>query len=146
VTTKRPPTDTGIKRRAAGVGKRGPLKGFRQASLAKEKSDAIRAKAVAKAVKAASQARIDESINIIGNLAMLVRDAREMLAAAAANEAIAKMTSHERENPDKLTGEMLRQHAHRRGLSKSAMVGQSDERIRLELRYITQRQYSETAE
>ena len=42
-----------------------------------------------------------------------------------------------------LTGEPLRQLAHRRGLAKSTLTSMSDEKIREQLRYITHRQYED---
>lgn len=53
------------------------------------------------------------------------------------------MSAADRENPEKLTGDLLRAFAHRRGLSRSALEDMSDEKIRTELRYITHRQYEE---
>lgn len=53
------------------------------------------------------------------------------------------LSSGDRENPSKLTGQALRELAHRRGLAKSILADMSDEKIRTELRYITHRQYGE---
>lgn len=51
------------------------------------------------------------------------------------------LSAADRENPDKLSGEMLRALAHRRGLARSAVERMTDEKIRSELRYLTYRQY-----
>ena len=64
-------------------------------------------------------------------------------AEAEASAALSSMSAADRENPDKLTGEPLRQLAHRRGLSKSSLTSMSDEKIREQLRYITHRQYDD---
>lgn len=53
------------------------------------------------------------------------------------------LSSADRENPNKLTGEALQNFAHARGLSRSELVGMADEKIRTQLLYITNRQYSE---
>ena len=48
-----------------------------------------------------------------------------------------------RENPMKLSGDMLRTLAHRRGMSRSELERLDDTKIRLQLHYITNRQYAE---
>lgn len=53
----------------------------------------------------------------------------------------ALLSAADRENPDKLSGEMLRALAHRRGLARSSVERMTDEKIRSELRYLTYRQY-----
>lgn len=53
------------------------------------------------------------------------------------------LTAADRENPDKLSGDDLRALAHRRGLAKSVLATMPDEKIRMELRYITNRQYGD---
>jgi hypothetical protein len=55
----------------------------------------------------------------------------------------AVLSAQDRENPQKLTGEALRQLAHRRGLARSQLVTMSDEKIREQLRYITYNQYEQ---
>lgn len=62
--------------------------------------------------------------------------------ADAAGEHIA-LSAADRENPDKLTGDALRELAHKRGLARSAIAMMSDEKIRNELRYIVYRQYDQ---
>lgn len=52
------------------------------------------------------------------------------------------LSASDRENPDKLTGEDLRALAHRRGVSRSESASMSDDKLRMQLRYITQRQYA----
>lgn len=52
-----------------------------------------------------------------------------------------EVSAHERENPEKLTGSDLRHLAHRMGLSKSSLETMPDDKIRMELRYITYRTY-----
>lgn len=55
------------------------------------------------------------------------------------------LSAAHRENPEKLTGQALKDLGHRRGLSRSAMSTMTDEKIRTELRYLAYAQY-ETAE
>lgn len=52
------------------------------------------------------------------------------------------LSASDRENPDKLTGEDLRALAHRRGVSRSESASMSDDKLRMQLRYITHRQYA----
>ena len=51
------------------------------------------------------------------------------------------VSAHDRENPDKLTGDALYELAHRKGLARSDVANMSDEKIRTQLRYLTYRQY-----
>lgn len=67
---------------------------------------------------------------------------REARAAAMVAQPSAILSASDRENPDKLTGEDLRALAHRRGVSRSESASMSDEKLRMQLRYITQRQYA----
>lgn len=53
------------------------------------------------------------------------------------------LSASDRENPNKLSGQALRDLAHRRGLAKSLLPSMSDEKIRTELRYLTYRQYDD---
>ena len=53
------------------------------------------------------------------------------------------LSAADRENPAKLSGEALRKLAHQRGVSRSEAAGMSDERLRVQLLYITNRQYAE---
>lgn len=57
--------------------------------------------------------------------------------------ASAALSPADRENPGKLSGEALRELAHRRGLAKSSLADMTDEKIREQLRYIVQRQYED---
>lgn len=52
------------------------------------------------------------------------------------------MPAADLENPEKLTGDALRALAHRRGVSRSESATMSDEKLRMQLRYITNRQYA----
>ncbi len=52
------------------------------------------------------------------------------------------LSASDRENPDKLAGEDLRALAHRRGVSRSESASMSDDKLRMQLRYITHRQYA----
>ncbi len=138
-------TETGRQRKAAGAGKRGPLPGFRERAQEREKADKLAAKALAKA-RAANQERIiEEALHILEEIAHCVRAARELGPQLSLRERFAAMSSGDRENPAKLHGDMLRDFAHRRGLSRSALASLPDEKIRTELRYITQRQYEAEA-
>ncbi|HEY0955822.1 MAG TPA: hypothetical protein VGE36_13740 [Roseateles sp.] len=66
---------------------------------------------------------------------------RATVQAAAVTEA--PLSAADRENPDKLSGAALRALAHRRGVSRSEAEGMSDDKLRMQLRYITHRQYTE---
>jgi hypothetical protein len=55
------------------------------------------------------------------------------------------LPAHARENPVMLSGEALRDLAHRRGLARSDLAVMSDEKIRGQLRYATYRQYDDDA-
>ena len=54
-----------------------------------------------------------------------------------------ELSAADRENPDKLTGEALRDLAHRRGMSRSELDGMPDSKVRMQLLYITNRQYAD---
>jgi len=64
-------------------------------------------------------------------------------AEADASAALSSLSAADRENPDKLTGQPLRELAYRRGLARSSLETMSDEKIREQLRYITHRQYED---
>jgi hypothetical protein len=79
----------------------------------------------------------------------VVTAAKAALVAAAARKAARAvveaqpLSAADRENPDKLTGEDLRALAHRRGVARSEAEAMSDDKLRMQLRYITNRQYTE---
>lgn len=52
------------------------------------------------------------------------------------------LSASDRENPEKLAGDDLRALAHRRGVSRSEAATMSDDKLRMQLRYITNRQYA----
>lgn len=51
------------------------------------------------------------------------------------------LSAADRENPERLTGEALRKLAHQRGIARSDLETMGDEKIRLSLRYLVNRQY-----
>ncbi len=53
------------------------------------------------------------------------------------------LSASDRENPNKLSGEALRALAHRRGISRSEMERMDDDKLRLQLHYVINRQYAE---
>jgi len=55
----------------------------------------------------------------------------------------APLRAADRDFPNRLSGEALRELAHQRGLARSSLSGMSDAKIREQLRYILQRQYEE---
>ena len=57
---------------------------------------------------------------------------------------LAQLPAHYREHPDKLSGQDLRDLAHRQGLARSEMATMSDEKIRDQLKYLAYRRASET--
>lgn len=56
-------------------------------------------------------------------------------ATETAGEASA-LPAYQREHPDKLSGQALRDLAHRHGMAKSELATMPDEKIRIQLRYI----------
>lgn len=54
-------------------------------------------------------------------------------------------SASDRENPSKLSGQALRDLAHRRGIALSTLCFMSDEKIREQLLYINYRQYEDDA-
>ena len=53
------------------------------------------------------------------------------------------LSAADRENPEKLSGSDLRELAHRRGLARSEIERMDDDKIRVQLRYLTHRQYDD---
>lgn len=51
-------------------------------------------------------------------------------------EQISHLPAYHKEHPDKLSGQALRDLAHRHGLAKSELATMPDEKIRVQLRYI----------
>lgn len=56
---------------------------------------------------------------------------------------LVELSAADRENPARLDGDALRALAYRRGLSRSAMQDMTDDKIRMQLHYVTNRQYDE---
>jgi len=61
--------------------------------------------------------------------------------AVAEQPAVQALSAADRENPEKLAGSDLRDLAHKRGLSRSEVERMDDDKIRLQMRYLTFRQY-----
>lgn len=57
-----------------------------------------------------------------------------------------KFSASDRENPGKLSGQALRDLAHRRGIALSTLCFMSDEKIREQLLYINYRQYEDAVD
>ena len=55
----------------------------------------------------------------------------------------APMRATDRDFPNRLSGDALRELAHQRGLARSSLDSMTDTKIREQLRYILQRQYEE---
>lgn len=53
------------------------------------------------------------------------------------------LSAADRENPEKLSGSALRDMAHKRGLARSEVERMDDDKIRIQLRYLTHRQYDD---
>lgn len=53
------------------------------------------------------------------------------------------LSAADRENPEKLSGSDLRDLAHKRGLARSEVDRMDDDKIRIQLRYLTHRQYDD---
>ena len=60
-----------------------------------------------------------------------------------AAEPAQELSAADRENPEKLSGSDLRALARRRGLARSEVERMDDEKIRIQLRYLTHRQYDD---
>lgn len=75
--------------------------------------------------------------------AAAAREARARQQLAAEQTDLSAMSAADRENPDKLTGEALRDLAHRRGIARSESARMTDEKLRMQLRYIVHRQYAD---
>lgn len=54
------------------------------------------------------------------------------------------LSAAQRENPECLQGEDLRRLAYQRGISRSEAGRMSDDKLRVQLRYLTYRQYDES--
>ena len=95
---------------------------------------------MAGASKSASQAAGDAASSALAAAA-----ARRAARAEAEKPAAAAvfLSASDRENPDKLAGDELRALAHRRGVSRSEAEHMPDDKLRMQLRYITNRQYAE---
>ena len=52
---------------------------------------------------------------------------------------------HHREHPDKISGQALRDLAHRKGMAKSELATMPDDKIRTQLKYIDYRRASDDA-
>lgn len=63
--------------------------------------------------------------------------------APAVEPAKPMLSASDRENPDKLAGEDLRALAHRRGIARSEAARMDDAKLRMQLRYLTNRQYAD---
>lgn len=111
------------------MGARGPKPGFKKARAAQAAAPSVQPEATspeqAKAKPAPAPAVRKEQVQ------------------QPAPEQAKPLSAADRENPDKLSGDDLRALAHRRGLAKSVLATMPDEKIRMELRYITNRQYSD---
>lgn len=55
------------------------------------------------------------------------------------------LPTHHLENPDKVSGELLRRLAHRHGLSKSELATMSDEKIRAQMKVLAYQRHEEDA-
>jgi hypothetical protein len=97
------------------MGARGPQPG---AKAAKKASAAV--VAAAPALLAKAQPSTDEPAQVVGS-----------------------MSAADRENPSKLSGQALKDLAHRWGISRSEANSLSDERLRLQMRHITSRRSEE---
>lgn len=111
------------------MGKRGPQPGFKKA----------------RAAQAAAPSSLPEDSNT--KPAAAAQQALQPTPPAAQPKATKPkaepiaLSAADLENPNKLSGQALRDLAHRRGLAKSILATMPDEKIRMELRYIAHRQY-----
>jgi hypothetical protein len=61
------------------------------------------------------------------------------------DQAGASVPAYHREHPGKLSGQALRDLAHRKGMSKSELADMPDDKIRTQIKYIDYRRASEDA-
>lgn len=117
------------------MGARGPKPGFKKARAEKgaPSSSTPAAKKTAAPRKTAA-AKPSEPVAPAAPAAVVIAQAQE--------EAVV-LNAADRENPDKLSGDALRQLAHKRGIARSTLPTMTDEKIRTELRYLAHRQYSD---
>lgn len=134
------------------MGARGPKKGFKLAKLegAAKPLSSITAEKPAKPAKATPSVDVVAPAISAGDaeyaswmVAKVTAPVFEAARAAPARPVKVEPTAADLENPEKLTGNALRELAHKRGLSRSELEGMPDEKIRMQLLYITNRQYAE---
>lgn len=68
---------------------------------------------------------------------------RKVISTGEAPALLVEVPAHHREHPDKLSGQALRDLAHRHGLARSEMEPMTDEKIRDQLKYLAYRRASE---
>lgn len=114
------------------MGSRGPKPGFKQ-RRAEQAAAAAQATAQPKATAAKKTA-----------VASPIPTAKAPTAPAKkVRKPVPELSAADRENPAKLSGDALRELAHKRGLAKSDLPSMSDDKIREQLRYMTHRQYDD---
>ena len=114
------------------MGARGPKPGFKKARAAQAAAPSVQSEATTVPTPAKEPAKA----------APAPKSAKAQVQQPAVEQP-KPLTAGDRENPDKLSGDDLRALAHRRGLAKSVLATMPDEKIRMELRYITNRQYAD---
>ncbi len=57
----------------------------------------------------------------------------------------ASVPAYHREHPDKISGQALRDLAHKKGMAKSELADMSDDKIRTQIKYIDYRRASDDA-
>lgn len=121
------------------MGKRGPKPGFKKAREAA-------AAASAPSVPAAKKPRAAAKKVAAPAPAPAAKQPPPPIDAPLPKPAEAPVLSAaDRENPNKLSGQALRELAHQRGMARSVLADMPDEKIRMELRYITNNQYADDA-
>lgn len=127
------------------MGKRGPKPGFKKAREASASApssapDTPIPKVAAKKAPAKKAAAKKAPVKDLAQPASSVPIDKPVDPVPEAEQV--PITAADRENPNKLTGQALRELAHRRGMARSVLADMPEEKIRMELRYITHRQYS----
>ena len=131
------------------MGKRGPKPGFKKARAAAEaarKGAATPLSSIGAAQENAPPVAIAPVAAIVPPPAPPAPAVDTPKRRKTPAEILATMPACDRENPEKLKGEVLRALAFRRGIARSQLEGMSDDKIRTQLRYITHRQYDEERE
>ena len=126
--------------------KRGPYK--KRAAAAKQKGAETPLSAIEPAVITEPTAVADMQVEPAVVVPPIVDLSTPPVKAAPRKRVIVELSAADRENPEKLTGPALHELAHRMGMARSEIerIASDESKIRMELRYLTNRRYSDELE